>query len=169
MTRAFVPTASAPDDHRFELWSSHSCLVRCSGEAATRRNRHSRGTGCVKTPTSEHERPIRHSRESGNPGVLEGSLRGVSPLHPAWIPAFAGMTISGDRCLSRMGFSLGSRPCPCPYPSMYVGGGEISSLRGHVVTCLDASHCSDLRRLEHQLRHHHLPGVTSQHGVVLGV
>ena len=51
--------------------------------------------GCVKTPTSGHERPFRHSRESGNPGVLEGPLRGVSPLHPAWIPAFAGMTFSG--------------------------------------------------------------------------
>ena len=57
--------------------------------------RHSRETGRVKTLTSGHERPLRHSRESGNPGVLEGSLRGVSPLHPAWIPAFAGMTISG--------------------------------------------------------------------------
>ena len=51
--------------------------------------------GCVKTPTSGYEGPIRHSRESGNPEVVEGSLRGVSPLHPAWIPAFAGMTISG--------------------------------------------------------------------------
>ena len=49
----------------------------------------------VKRSTSRHGRPIRHSRESGNPGVLEGSLRGVSPPHPAWIPAFAGMTISG--------------------------------------------------------------------------
>ena len=39
--------------------------------------------------------PLRHSRESGNPGVLEGSPRAVSPLHSAWIPAFAGMTISG--------------------------------------------------------------------------
>ena len=57
--------------------------------------RHSRETGRVKTLTSGHERPIRHSRESGNPGVLEGSPRAVSPLHPAWIPAFAGMTISG--------------------------------------------------------------------------
>ena len=42
--------------------------------------------GRVKTPTSGYERPIRHSRESGNPGVLAGPLRGVSPLHPAWIP-----------------------------------------------------------------------------------
>ena len=55
----------------------------------------SRFPGRVKTLTSGHERPLRHSRESGNPGVLEGSLRGVSPLHPAWIPAFAGMTVSG--------------------------------------------------------------------------
>ena len=40
-------------------------------------------------------------RESRGPG---GGLRGVSPLHPAWIPAFAGMTIVGGRCLSRMVF-----------------------------------------------------------------
>ena len=39
--------------------------------------------------------PLRHSRESGNPGVVEGCYSGVSPPHPAWIPAFAGMTISG--------------------------------------------------------------------------
>ena len=39
--------------------------------------------------------PSRHSRESGNPGAVEGCYSGVSPLHPAWIPAFAGMTISG--------------------------------------------------------------------------
>ena len=26
---------------------------------------------------------------------MEGCYSGVSPLHPAWIPAFAGMTISG--------------------------------------------------------------------------
>ena len=45
-----------------------------------------------QTLTSGHERPIRHSRESGNPGVVEGCYSGVSPLHPAWIPAFAGMT-----------------------------------------------------------------------------
>ena len=32
--------------------------------------------------------PLRHSRESGNPGVVEGCYNGVSPLHPAWIPAF---------------------------------------------------------------------------------
>ena len=49
--------------------------------------------------------PLRHSRESGNPGVVvEGCYSGVSPLHPAWIPAFAGMTISGVVCLSRMAF-----------------------------------------------------------------
>ena len=40
----------------------------------------------------------------GNPGAVEGCYSDVSPLHPAWIPAFAGMTISGGRCLSRMGF-----------------------------------------------------------------
>ena len=40
-------------------------------------------------------RTIRHSRESGNPGVVEGCYSGVFPLHPAWIPAFAGMTIWG--------------------------------------------------------------------------
>ena len=27
--------------------------------------------------------------------VLEGCYSGISPLHPAWIPAFAGMTIAG--------------------------------------------------------------------------
>ena len=64
--------------------------------------------GCVKTPTWGHERPIRHSRESGNPGVLEGSLRGVSPLHPAWIPAFAGMTISGVVASFGWSFDTGS-------------------------------------------------------------
>ena len=66
--------------------------------------RHSRETGRVKTLTSGNERPLRHSRESGNPGVLEGSLRSVSPLHPAWIPAFAGMTISGAGASLGWGF-----------------------------------------------------------------
>ena len=33
-------------------------------------------------------RSLRHSRESGNPGVVEGFYSGVSPRHPAWIPAF---------------------------------------------------------------------------------
>ena len=42
------------------------------------------------------EAPYRHSRESGNPGVLEGRYSGVSPLHPSWIPAFAVMTIRGS-------------------------------------------------------------------------
>ncbi len=73
--------------------------------------------GCVKRPTSRCERPIRHSRtllrhsrESGNPGVVEGSYSGVSPLHPAWIPAFAGMTEGcgnddfGGLCLAGMAF-----------------------------------------------------------------
>ena len=73
--------------------------------ATYRRNlRHTTLAGCVKTPTSGHERPLRHSRESGNPGVLEGSLRGVSPLHPAWIPAFAGMTFSGAVASLEWGF-----------------------------------------------------------------
>ena len=56
---------------------------------------------------------IRHSRESGNPGVVEGCYSGVSPLHPAWIPAFAGMTERGAGMTER-GAELGrcnvSRP-----------------------------------------------------------
>ena len=55
-----------------------------------------------RTPLRHSRTPLRHSRESGNPGVLEGSPRAVSPLHPAWIPAFAGMTISGGLCLAGM-------------------------------------------------------------------
>ena len=51
-----------------------------------------RETGCVKTPVPRYERPIRHSRESGNPGAVEGCYSAVSPLHPAWIPAFAGVS-----------------------------------------------------------------------------
>ena len=47
--------------------------------------------------------PLRHSRESGNPGVVEGCYSGVSPLHPAWIPAFAGMT-EGGLCLTGAAF-----------------------------------------------------------------
>ncbi len=39
--------------------------------------------------------PDRHSRESGNPGVGEGSLLPGSPPHPTWIPASAGMTVGG--------------------------------------------------------------------------
>ena len=31
---------------------------------------------------------LRHSRESGNPGVVDGFYSNVSPRHPAWIPAF---------------------------------------------------------------------------------
>ena len=42
-----------------------------------------------------HSQPLRHSRESGKPGAAEGRYSGVSPPHPAWIPAFAGMTIRG--------------------------------------------------------------------------
>ena len=57
-------------------------------------------------------KPIRHSRESGNPGVLEGSLRGVSPLHPSWIPAFAGMTISGAVASLGWGFDTTLVSCP---------------------------------------------------------
>ncbi len=48
-----------------------------------------------RRPLRHSHRPLRHSRESGNPGVVEGCYSGVSPLHPAWIPAFAGMTNSG--------------------------------------------------------------------------
>ena len=81
-----------------------------NNDARQSRNGHSREPGCVKTPTSRcerpirHSRPLRHSRESGNPGVVEGCYSGVSPLHPAWIPAFAGMTISGGLCLAGMAF-----------------------------------------------------------------
>ena len=73
-------------------WPMAEPVIPCKWPANAR-DRHSRETGRVKTLTLGHERPLRHSRESGNPGVLEGSLRGVSPLHPAWIPAFAGMTV----------------------------------------------------------------------------
>ena len=46
------------------------------------------------------------TRESGNPGerLDWGPYGGVSPLHPAWIPAFAGMTISGVCAVAGMGF-----------------------------------------------------------------
>ena len=37
---------------------------------------------------SEHAdgRPLRHSRESGNPGAVEGCYSGVPPLHPSGFP-----------------------------------------------------------------------------------
>ena len=38
---------------------------------------------------------FRHSRESGNPGGVGRRHRNRSAHHPAWIPAFAGMTSSG--------------------------------------------------------------------------
>ena len=34
--------------------------------------------------------------KAGIQGRWEGHYGGVSPLHPAWIPAFAGMTIRGS-------------------------------------------------------------------------
>ena len=37
--------------------------------------------------------PLSHSRESGNPGVVEECYSGVSPLYPSWIPAFAGAVV----------------------------------------------------------------------------
>ena len=30
--------------------------------------------------------PLRHSRESGNPGAVEGCYSGVPPLHPSGFP-----------------------------------------------------------------------------------
>ena len=44
---------------------------------------------------SEAQTPLRHSRESGNPGGVERGNAAVAPLHHPWIPAFAGMT-EGD-------------------------------------------------------------------------
>ena len=76
------------------------------------RTRHSRETGCVKTPTSGHERPIRHSRESGNPGVVEGRYSGVSHPYPSWIPAFAGMTVSGFLTILVPMTKFGTLPFP---------------------------------------------------------
>ena len=78
-------------------------LVR--GDPGTRPQiRHSRETGCVKRPTSGVRKAnpsFPRKRESRGGGrVLQ---RRRDPLHPAWIPAFAGMTISGV-CAS-----LGSR------------------------------------------------------------
>ena len=55
----------------------------------------SRFRGCVNTLLRGDQTPIRHSRESGNPGVVAGRYSGVSPLYPSWIPAFAGMTFLG--------------------------------------------------------------------------
>ena len=70
------PSATLSQRERGWIWDgSHRPSATCE-------------TGCVKTPVPRYERPIRHSRESGNPGVLEGTPRAVSPLHPAWIPAF---------------------------------------------------------------------------------
>ena len=70
------PSATLSQRERGWIWDgSHRPSATCE-------------TGCVKTPVPRYERPIRHSRESGNPGVLEGSPRAVSPLHPAWIPAY---------------------------------------------------------------------------------
>ena len=42
--------------------------------------------------------------KAGIQGILEGRYPGVSPLHPSWIPAFAGMTISG--VIASLGWSF---------------------------------------------------------------
>ena len=79
-------------------------MVGLSSATETAKSNHAQSlcpSSLCQNPNFGAQKPLRHSRESGNPGVLEGSLRGVSPLHPAWIPAFAGMTISG------VGTSLG--------------------------------------------------------------
>ena len=55
------PSATLSQRERGWIWDgSHRPSATCE-------------TGCVKTPVPRYERPIRHSRESGNPGVLEGS------------------------------------------------------------------------------------------------
>ncbi len=57
----------------------------------------SRFPGCVKTTFKRGNNPLnRHSRERGNPGVVERGNAAVEPRHHPWIPAFAGMT---DWCL----------------------------------------------------------------------
>ena len=93
------PTTATSSPASPSVWTAAS-ICTDAGANVTRPLLRSRETGRVKTPTSRCERPIRHSRPllrhsrgSGNPGV--GCYSGVSPLHPAWIPAFAGMTISG--------------------------------------------------------------------------
>ncbi len=43
--------------------------------------------------------PFRHSRESGNPGAVEGCYSGISLPHPSWIPALAGMTEGEHRTI----------------------------------------------------------------------
>ena len=100
------------DPHRIRHRIGPRRLVRlCQHRGAgTYRIRHSRASGCVNTRHAETLRsrhfrspsvifasppPLRHSRESGNPGVVEGALRHVSPLPPSWVPAFAGMTEGG--------------------------------------------------------------------------
>ena len=66
--------------------------------------------GCVKKANFEvrkanpsFPRFLRHSRESGNPGAAEGRYSGVSPLHPAWIPAVAGVSVLEVKGLSLSG------------------------------------------------------------------
>ena len=95
----------------------------CSGwgvryEATTPNAVIPRETGCVNPYFGARKATPPHSRESGNPGGVEGCNSGVSPPHPAWIPAsriddfgvcaslgwglntslFVGMTISGGHC-----------------------------------------------------------------------
>ena len=60
--------------------------------------------GCVKTPTSAYERPLRHSRESGNPGVLAGGATRCFPTPPRLYSRFRGNDDFGVRCLCRMAF-----------------------------------------------------------------
>ena len=63
--------------------------------------RHSRETGCVKTT-----RGCRHGADTRIVIPAKAGIQGwggangrVSPPHPTWIPAFAGMTCLVRRCL----------------------------------------------------------------------
>ena len=84
---------------------------------------HGRNTSRALFTSASFPRPLRHSRESGNPGAVEGSYSGVSPPHPTWIPAFAGMTCGCARAhfetVRHAGGELhtvGTRHPPCSPP-----------------------------------------------------
>ena len=65
--------------------------------------------------------------------MVEGRYSGVSPLHPAWIPAFAGMTISGV-CASlgwRLDTACFAEMTDAGIRGLFQGGDGFGYARGH--------------------------------------
>ena len=90
---------------------SSSTSATCRGRSGSPTSRPSRL--CQNPNFGARKANPSFPRKRESQGWWEGCYSGVSPLHPAWIPAFAGMTIRGVCASLGWGFDTDCYGSPC--------------------------------------------------------